>query len=187
MTPVLMGVLTAEAESINPLLPPTYDIFWSALILVVLGFFFTKYAMPRIIETLDERTERIEGGLARAEEAQAEAAALLEQYHRKLADARAEAARIREEARTEGGEILADAKTRANEEADRIAGVAQKQIEAERTQAAVALRGEVGLLATELAGKIIGESMSDEARQSRVIDRFLDEIEQTAVTGGKGA
>ncbi len=186
MTVASMGVLAAE-ESINPLLPPAYDIFWSALILVVLGFFFTKYAMPRIVVILDERTERIEGGLAKAAAAQAEAAALLEEYHRKLAEARGEAARIREEARAEGDGIVADARTRAGEEANRMVEVAQRQIEAERTQAEVSLRGEVGSLATELAGRILGEAMTDEARQARVIDRFLGEIEQSATAGTKGA
>lgn len=176
---LVAGAVTAE-ESVNPLLPPDYDIFWSVVIVLVLGFFFTKYAMPRLTAMLDERASKIEGGLAEAERAQAEAVATLGEYRQQLAEARSEAARIRDDARSDGAEIVAEARARATEEAARIVANAQRQVEAERTQAAVALRAEVGALATELASRIIGESLADEARQSRVIDRFLDEIEASA-------
>jgi len=100
---------------------------------------------------------------------------------------RAEAARLREVARVEGVAIVADLRAKASEEAGRILETAQRQIEAERQQAVVSLRSEVGALATELASKIIGESLADEVRQSRVVDRFLDELEaSTAADAGKG-
>jgi F-type H+-transporting ATPase subunit b len=45
----------------------------------------------------------------------------------------------------------------------------------------------VGSLATQLASKIVGESLEDEARRTRVVDRFLDELDaQTTATAGKG-
>lgn len=184
------AVVAAEEELPNPLLPETYDIVWSLFIVVVLGFVFLKYALPKIQAVLDERTEKIEGGLALAESAQAEAQAALAEYQQQLQDARTEAARIREEARTEGGAIVAESRTRAQAEAARIVETAQRQIEAERQQASVSLRTEVGALATELASKIVGESLEDEARRSRVVDRFLDDLEATtagaAADAGKG-
>jgi F-type H+-transporting ATPase subunit b len=184
------GAVVAAAEELpNPLLPETYDIVWSLFIVVVLGFVFLKYALPKIQAVLDERTEKIEGGLALAESAQAEAQAALAEYQQQLQDARTEAARIREEARTEGGAIVAESRTRAQAEAARIVENAQRQIEAERQQASVSLRAEVGTLATELASKIVGESLEDEVRRSRVVDRFLDDLEATtasAADAGKG-
>ena len=54
---------------------------------------------------------------------------------------------------------------------------AQSQIDADRQQALTSLRSEVGALATELASRIVGESLTDTARQSRMVDRFLDELE----------
>ena len=65
----------------------------------------------------------------------------------------------------------------AQVEAARIVEHAHAQIEADRKSAAASLRGEVGTLATTLAGRIVGESLDDEARQSRVVDRFLTELE----------
>jgi F-type H+-transporting ATPase subunit b len=139
-----------------------------------------KILLPRIQQTLAERTEQIEGGLARSVEAQAEATALLEQYRQQLAEARHEAARMREEAREQGAQIIAEMREQAQAEARRITESAQAQIEAERQQALASLRTEVGTLATELASRIVGESLTDEARRSRMVDRFLGELEQVS-------
>ena len=172
-----------ETEDINPLLPETYDIVWSLVIVVIIGLVFIKYALPKFQAILDERTEKIEGGLQHAEAAQAEAAALRAEYEQQLADARTEAARIKEAARAEGGAIVTELKAKAASEAARTLETAQRQIEAERQQAAVSLRADVGALATDLASKIVGESLEDAARQSRVVDRFLAELEaSTAAT-----
>ncbi|MFC7878956.1 F0F1 ATP synthase subunit B [Isoptericola sp. NPDC057391] len=171
-------VLAAEEETTaNLLLPHTYDIVWSLIIVVIVGLVFYKFVLPKFQAVLDERTAKIEGGIAKAEKAQEEAAEALKEYHQQLAEARADAAKTREEARAEGTAIVAELRTKAHEEASRIVETAHRQIEAERQTAAVSLRAEVGELATELASKIVGESLQDSARQSRVVDRFLDELE----------
>ncbi len=168
--------LAAETSQ-NPLIP-TWPEFILGLIAfaVVFGILF-KVLMPRILQTLSERTELIEGGLARSEEAQTEAKQLLDQYREQLAEARHEAARLREEAREQGAQIIAEMREQAQAEARRITESAQAQIESERQQALTALRAEVGTMAVELASRVVGESLTDEARQSRMVDRFLSELE----------
>jgi F-type H+-transporting ATPase subunit b len=161
----------------NPLLPADYDIIWSAVIFVIVAIFFWRVVLPRIQKTLDERAEQIEGGIKKAENAQAEAAAALEEYNKQLADARSEAARIREQARVDGQKILAELKEQANAEAARITANAQAQIEAERQAALVSLRSEVGTLAIDLASGVIGESLSDDAKSQAIVDRFLADLE----------
>jgi len=74
---------------------------------------------------------------------------------------------------------------KASDDASRILDNAQRQIEVERQLAVISLRSEIGTLATELAARVVGESLSDGARQSRVIDRFLDEIEASAQATAK--
>jgi F-type H+-transporting ATPase subunit b len=170
---------TTEAVA-NPLLPETADIVWSFVLVVAFGLLFTKYVVPTFTRILDERTELIEGGIKKADEAQAMAKAALDENQRLLAEARGDAARIREEARAEAAVIVAEARAKATDEAARVQVAAQRQIDAERQAAAVSLRSEVGSLATELAGKIVGESLSDDARISRVVDRFLDDLEATS-------
>ncbi|WP_369817323.1 F0F1 ATP synthase subunit B [Cellulomonas sp. Root137] len=180
-------VAAEEVEEVNPLLPHTYDLIWSSVIVAIIAVVFIKYVLPKFQVVLDERAEKIEGGLKHAETAQAEAAELRAEYEQQLADARTEAARIKEAARAEGGAIVTELKAKATAEAARTLETAQRQIEAERQQAAVSLRNDVGALATELASKIVGESLEDTARQSRVVDRFLSELEaSTTATTSAG-
>ena len=169
--------LAADTASTNPLLPSWPEFIIGTILFVLVFGLLARMLMPRITKMLAERTELIEGGLARSEEAQAEAKALLDQYRQQLDDARRDAARLREEAREQGAQIIAEMREQAQAEARRITDAAQAQIEAERQQALTSLRAEVGTLATELAGRIVGESLTDEARQSRMVDRFLDELE----------
>jgi F-type H+-transporting ATPase subunit b len=161
----------------NPLLPSWSEFIIGTVVFLIVFGALARLLMPRIQQTLAQRTEMIEGGLARSEEAQAEANQLLEQYRQQLAEARHEAARLREEAREQGAQIIAEMREQAQAEARRVTETAQAQIEAERQQALTSLRAEVGALATELASRIVGESLADEARQSRMVDRFLSELE----------
>src|ERR687898_2835812 len=150
-----------------------------ALSLIVFGLLFFliwKFVAPRFEQTFAERTEAIEGGLAAAETKQAEADAKLAELEAQLADARHEAARIREEAREQGAAIISEMREQAQAEATRIVEHGKTQIEAERQQAVTALRAEVGSLATQLAGRIVGESLADDDRQGRVVERFLTEL-----------
>jgi F-type H+-transporting ATPase subunit b len=126
-----------------------------------------------------ERTNAIQGGIERAEKAQLEAQRALAQYTEQLAKAQAEAQVLREDARVQGASIIEDLRTKAQEEAARITATAHASIEAERQQAITSLRTEVGALAVELASKIVGESLDDAARQSRVVDRFLEDLEKS--------
>jgi F-type H+-transporting ATPase subunit b len=133
--------------------------------------------VPNLEKAYAERTAAIEGGMQQAEEAQQQAQAALEQYQAQLTEARAEAARIREEAREQGAAIVVEMRGHAQAEAARITEAAHKQIEAERQQAVVSLRSEVGRLSTDLASRIVGESLHEETRQKGIVDRFLAELE----------
>nr|WP_156163554.1 F0F1 ATP synthase subunit B [Demequina subtropica] len=175
---------TSEVEGADLILPAPYDLLWSIVIFAIIAVVFTKVILPKLQAVLDERAELIQGGIEKAEKAQAEAAAALEEYTAQLTEARAEAARIREDARVEASQILAEARRRAGTDAERIVETAQRQIDAERHQAVISLRTEVGSLATELASRIVGESLADDARQQRVIDSFLDDLESTVKAEG---
>lgn len=173
----------ADAGDKNPLIPETPDIVWSLICLIVIGVAFWKYVVPRLTKVLDERSEKIEGGIEKAEVAQAQAEETLAQYQQQLADARLEAARIREEARTQGQQILAQLRSEAQTEADRIVATGHAQLEAQRQQIVTELRAELGHTAVDLAEKIIGQSVADEAKQAASIDRFLAELDLRAGIG----
>jgi F-type H+-transporting ATPase subunit b len=161
----------------DPLIPTYTELIIGTICFVVIFGVLGKLLMPRAQQMLAQRTEMIEGGLEKAAEEQADAAQVLEQYKQQLAEARHDAARLREEARAQGAQIIAEMREQAQAEARRITQSAQAQIQAERQQALTALRAEVGALATELASRIVGESLEDTARQGRMVDRFLEELE----------
>jgi F-type H+-transporting ATPase subunit b len=180
MSSATFSVVVAE-EAFNPLLPALPDLVWGAVCFVVLLAFFWWKVLPNVKKGLDARAEAIEGGIKKAENAQAEAAAALQQYNEQLAEARAEAGRIREAARADGVKILNDLKMQASIEAARITANASAQIEAERQSALVSLRAEVGSLAIDLASGVIGESLTDDRRSAALVDRFLAELEAADV------
>ncbi|WP_219468555.1 F0F1 ATP synthase subunit B [Nonomuraea rhizosphaerae] len=173
------ATLLAAEEGSNPLIPHTFELVVGIFSFFVVLFVVGRLLVPRIQKTLAERTDAIEGGIKRAEEAQAEAQNLQKQYREQLAEARQEAGRLREEAREQAAQIRAELREEAQAEARRLVDAAHAQIEADRQAAFTQLRAEIGRLSTDLAGRIVGESLEDEARQRRVVDRFLDELESS--------
>jgi F-type H+-transporting ATPase subunit b len=167
------------AGSANPLVPHWPEFIIGTVAFLIVFILLARVLMPRISKTLEERSDAIEGGLKRAETAQAEANEVLDQYRAQLAEARHEAARLREQAREEAAQMVAQGRADGAAERERIIATAAAQVDADRQQALHALRAEVGTLAVELASKIVGESLADEARQSRMVDRFLADLEGT--------
>jgi F-type H+-transporting ATPase subunit b len=170
------SMIVAAEEGQNPLLPAIYDIIWSIIPFGLVLFMFWKVILPRLTDTLDKRAEAIEGGINQAENAQKEAAEALEKYTAMLAEARDEAASIREEARGEGQRILADMKAQAGAEAERIVLNANAQIEAERQAAIVALRKEVGALALDLAGAVVRDQLSEDKKAKALVEGMLKDM-----------
>ncbi|CAN5341192.1 F0F1 ATP synthase subunit B [soil metagenome] len=186
---MLRAILTAASseETINPLIPHAYDILWSAVcFFVILGFFIWKI-LPNVQKTLDARAEVIEGGIKKAENAQAEAAAALDKYNEQLSEARAEAGRIREQARQDGTKILNELKEQATIEANRITANGLATIEAERQAALVSLRAEVGSLALDLASGVIGQSLSDDKNAASLVDQFLADLEASEASASESS
>lgn len=172
-----------EGEPNNPLVPAANELIWGGFCFLVFVLFMTKYVLPKAQVALDARTEGIEGKLAQAERDRDEAQQLLAQYRQQLSEAREEAGRIRNEAQSQRGQIVEEARGEARVEATRITEAATAQIASERLQAMTELRREVGQLAVDLAGRVVGESLEDEARQRRTVERYLDDLETASATG----
>jgi F-type H+-transporting ATPase subunit b len=176
--------LAAEATH-NPIVPLWQELVLGTIAFAVVCFVLMKFVFPRMEETFRARVDAIEGGLKRAEEAQAEANQLLEQYRAQLAEARTEAARIRDEARADAEGIRQDVLATAREESERIITAGRGQLAAQRESIVRDLRAEVGSLAVDLAGRIVGESLADEARTRGTVDRFISELGGAEPAGGR--
>ncbi len=161
----------------NPIIPVWQEIVVGSVAFAVLCFVLMKFVFPQMEKTFRARVDAIEGGIKRAEAAQAEANQLLEQYKTQLAEARTEAARIRDEARADAEGIRQDVLGRAREESDRIITAGRDQLAAQRESIVRDLRSEVGTLAVDLASRIVGESLEDDERARRTVDRFIADLE----------
>jgi F-type H+-transporting ATPase subunit b len=170
----------------NPLLPALPEIIASVVFALLLTVIISRFVVPRFEATYAERTAAIQGGLEKAEQAQQAAEAALQEYQAQLAGARTEAAKIREDAKTQGSQILAEMRDQAQAESARIRTAAQAQLEAERTQVMTQLRSEIGGLAVTLASRIVGESLEDDARARRTVDRFLADLEESGEPASAG-
>jgi F-type H+-transporting ATPase subunit b len=182
-----MLYLAQTSGSANPLVPNVTE-----LIFGFIGFFIVFGALawlllPRAQKLLQERTDAIEGGLKRADDATTEANQLLEQYRAQLGEARHEAARMREEAKEQGARIKAELREEGEAEKQRLVDSARAQIAADRQQALASLRAEVGSLSIELASRIVGESLEDDARQRRTVDRFLADLEEQSADAAEAS
>jgi F-type H+-transporting ATPase subunit b len=150
-------------------------------------YILAKWVIPPINGAMTRRQEAIRTQFAELDEAKADARKAETDYKEQLNNAKHEAARIREEAREQGAQIVQEAREKAQVEADRIVGLAHTQIEADRKAAFTSLRSDVGSLATSLAGRIVGESLDDDERQGRVVERFLADLDGASATqGGAG-
>jgi F-type H+-transporting ATPase subunit b len=185
MLTVAFATPIAEEAQPNPILPVWQELVVGGIAFAVLVVVLLKFVFPRMEAMYQARVEAIEGGLRRAEERQAEANALFERYQEQLNDLRSEAAQIRQDAAAEAEAMRQDLLARAREESDRIITAGREQLSAERQTIIRELRGTVGSLAVELAGRIVGESLQEEARRKGTVERFLADLDAAPAAGGR--
>ncbi len=182
-------VLAAESggggfwETAYPVIPHPGELIVGIISFAILYVLYKRIVVPRLEAMLEQRQRAIEGGIERAEAMQAEAKAALEQYRAQLAEARSEAAQIRDQARAEGQQIIEELRVQAQEESARIVARGEEQLATARQQVVNELRGQIGTLAVQLAGQVVGESLADDARRSGTVDRFLAELDGMATAG----
>lgn len=175
---ILMTETTIQAEGFfHVFVPAVADLIWGTFAFVLIAVAVYKFAWPSFMAMLDERGEKIERGLQAAEIARAEVAAERADLQEQVRGAHREANEIRENANANAKAIVGDAQTKARAEAEQILDGAQRRIAADTDAAKRVLRSDVGALATELASRIVGESLTDSELAKRVTDRFLDELE----------
>ena len=181
MSAIRIGLLAAEASDKENLYPHLSELVVGFVAFAIIFFFMWKWVMPRINTLLEERRQKIQGELERAEQTRREADHILEEYREQLGGAREESNRIIEEARKTAEQLRKDLMGRAEEESQGIVARAQDEIRAERDRVFQELRTQVGEIAVELAARIVGQSLDESAHQ-RLIDDYIDQV----AGGGSG-
>ena len=174
-----MGPHLTYLADANPIAPDVTELIIGAIAFAVVFFFLKTRALPGIRKLLEERTEAIEGGLLKAEAAQAEAERIKSDFTAKLAESRHEAAEVRAKAQAEGAALVDKAREEGVRQRESIVAAGHSQLAADRNSAVSVLKADLGKLAVELADKIVGERAADAALQERIIDRFLDDLDAT--------
>lgn len=165
-------------HSAYPIIPHPGELVVGLICFAVVLAVYSKVVVPMLEKAFAARVAAIEGGIEEADREKREALEMKQKYEAQLATAKDEASQLREEARADAAAVAAETREKAQAEAARIVEAAHRQVEADRQQAMVSLRQDVGQLATDLASRIVGESLHDTARQSGVIDRFIAQLEQ---------
>jgi len=178
--------LVLAAEAVNDkkdLYPHWNELIVGAIAFAILFFFTAKYVLPRVGKLLDERREKIQGDLEKAEETRRQAEQELADYRAQLANAREESNAIIDEARKTADQLRVDIQQRAEQDAQGIVARAQEEIRAERDRVFQELRGQVAEIAVELAGRVVGASL-DASSHAQLIDRYIDEVAGSTSDGG---
>ncbi len=175
----MFNIIASGGET-NILRLPIYEVVIGTIAFGIVFFALAKFAFPAISKTLEDRADAIEGGLARAEKSQIEASELLAQYREALNSANKEASEIRAAAQAERLVMIDEAKKAAALAAAAVTAQATSSLESDRARIATELRRDLGVAATDLASRIVGESLTDDARAASVVERFVADLEKSA-------
>jgi F-type H+-transporting ATPase subunit b len=162
-------------EAPSPILPATDELVWGSISFILLVILMRKFAYPAIKKGMEARTERIRADLDAAENAKSEATGVLDGYKAQLADAKAEAGRIIEEARQAADALKKDQESRLQTELADMRARAAADIEAAKAQATADLRGELATLAVGAASAVVNKNL-DPAAQTQLIEDYINQV-----------
>jgi F-type H+-transporting ATPase subunit b len=180
VTPV--SLFAAEGEGTTPLFTVNLGTtVWTTLVFFMLLGILWKFAWGPILAAVDAREKAIQGALDEAARQNQDAARLLEEHRKQLADARRQASDLLAEGKVAGEKVRKDIEEKARAEGHAMVERAKHEIERERDAALDALRRESVELALAAASRLMVEKM-DQAKDRQHVERFLDEISK-----GRGA
>jgi F-type H+-transporting ATPase subunit b len=157
---------------ITPALP---EIIWGSIAFAVVAFMLIKLAFPALRKGLKAREEKIREDLEAAERAKEEARAEKARYDQQLGDARAEAARIIEQARQAAEGVRTDLVARAAAEVAELRARTQEDVRLATERATSDLQQRVGDLSIELAEKIVERNL-DRDTQRALVDSYIESV-----------
>lgn len=152
-------------------------IFWMLVVFLLILGILAKYAWPVIIRSIDQRAAFISNGVEYAreakkqlEEAKEQVQQMMAETHKRQLDALQETERMRKE-------MIEEAKKEAREEAQKMMDEAKASIGQAKREAEQQLRKQISTLALEIAGKVLRQDLSTDARQMELISKMLDKEE----------
>jgi F-type H+-transporting ATPase subunit b len=149
--------------------------FWTWVVFFALLYVLKRFAWPPLVKATEDREKRLQALLDDAERKQAEAAKLMAQNERLLAETRASAHNLLQEARTAAEKERALAIEKTRQEQEELLERARRDILAERDRAVAELRREAVDLSLAAASKLIGEELDSE-KDRRIVQEYLNSV-----------
>lgn len=149
--------------------------FWQVLIFVGLILLLKKFAWKPILDAVNDREEGIKNALLAAENAKKDMQNLKADNEKLLAEARAERDLMLKEAREIKEKMIADAKSEAQTQGEKMIDQAKASIESEKNAAMAELKNQVSSLSLEIAEKLLKEELSNKEAQTKLVEKMLDD------------
>ena len=150
-------------------------IIWTIISFILLVLLLWKVAYPQILKGMKTREETIKQQLEEAQKTKKEAENLLEDYKRRLAEARSEAQKIINEGKSLGENMRKEIVQNAQEESNQIVKRAQEEIELQKQKAILELQGKIADLSIMAATKIINKSLNTEDNR-RLVEEYVSKV-----------
>jgi F-type H+-transporting ATPase subunit b len=164
----------------NNFLFPNLTFVAELVTFLIILFVLWRYVVPPVQKAMSDRQQMIEKQVEESQKATELLQTAEQKYQEMLTEARTEAAKIRDAARNDAQALRNEMREEANREVARIREQGERDLAYQRRQIVHELRTEMGELAVTLAGRIVGESLTDTALQSRVVDQFLSELDEAS-------
>lgn len=174
LLPTYAFAAEGSTTGIAAILPQMDEFIPMLVAFIILWIILAKFGWPLFEGMLDKREKTIKDALEKSESARAESERVLQEYQRQLEDAKSQAAQIVADAKQTGEAVKADITAKAQSEAETMIAKAHAAIEADKKAAISELQGSVADLSVSVAGRLIGEDLSD-AEHRKIIERYVNE------------
>ncbi|MBK6543909.1 MAG: F0F1 ATP synthase subunit B [Saprospiraceae bacterium] len=160
----------------SPLKPDFGLLFWSSVFFLLFWFLIGKMAFKPIVKALKDRQDEIQNSLDAAKQARSEMSNLKVENEKILAEAREEKMNIIKDAKESATIVIAEARDKAKEEAHRIMQQAKQDIETAKKAAMVDVKNEIGVMALQIAERVIRKELKDKQPNIEYVNKLVDEI-----------
>ncbi len=160
----------------NVIRPDFGLLFWTSLIFILFWLLIGKFAFKPIAQALRKREDDIQGALDEAKAAREEMANLKAENEKILVQAREERASILKEAKEAKTQMISEAKEGAKVEANKILNSAKAEIENQKKQALSDIKNQVGIMALDIAEKVIKKDLKSDSNQQSFVESLVNDI-----------
>lgn len=167
-------ILTKYRKIMDLLTPSIGNIFWTAVVFLLLVILLRSFAWKPILSSINERETSIMDALNQAKLAKKEMEELKADNERIIREAKIERDAILKEARELKDKIVGEAKDAAKSEGDKLIAQARENIQSEKNAAMADIKTQIGALSVGIAEQILKQKLDNAEAQNALVDNYLN-------------